>query len=468
MSSYHTSFQYNEKNSAQDYGLLISSFEPDNGFTDSFLSMENVSDNYFDGTKRFDYGSKYSTQAEIQITMIKRDGTDMTTHEFRTCAKWLTGARVNSWLDMYVGDTIVYSFLGKFINMEQYKMDARTIGFRVTFSSVSPWAYSQPQHFDCSIYQVINLDENGVLNKGDQFMGVFDGVLCASTDEGSYFNITDKGEVYLDTAYKSTITNESDDLYTYIYLDIDYVNESGTSLSIKNETLGEESVVTGMTANETVAISAKQFITSSKPNKIFGDNFNFVWPRLKPGDNHLIVSGDGRGAAYFTYRYPMKVGDNIMDIATYGNGIPYGDGAYDPSDKVVKWEDIVGIPTTLGGYGLEDEVDAKIENINIEWNDIENTPKTLAKYGITDAYTKNEINTALSNVSVKWENVENTPTTIEGYNITDAYTTSDVYTKTEVDDKIDNIEIPEGSGGGGGSTNIDEEALNSMLEDILG
>ena len=168
MASYHTSFKYNDKNSAKDYGLLITSFEPDTSFVDSFLSMENISDEYFDGTKRFDYGSKYSTQAEIQITVIKRDGTDMTVNEFRACATWLTGARVNSWLDMYVGDTIVYSFLGKFTNMEQYKLDARTIGFRLTFSSVSPWAYSQPQYFDCSIYQELYIDENGVLNQGDR------------------------------------------------------------------------------------------------------------------------------------------------------------------------------------------------------------------------------------------------------------------------------------------------------------
>lgn len=402
MGSYHTSFKYNDKNSAKDYGLLIASFEPDTSFVDSFLSMENVSDEYFDGTKRFDYGSKYSKQAEIQITVIKRDGTDMTINEFRACAKWLTGARVNSWLDMYVGDTIVYSFLGKFTNMEQYKLDARTIGFRLTFSSVSPWAYSQPQYFDCSIYQELYIDENGVLNQGERYMSTFDGVLCAGTDEGSYFNITDDGIVYLDTAYKSTINNKSDDLYTYIYLDIDYINESGTSLSIKNETLGEESIVTNMVVNEEVSISAKQFIVSSIHNKIFGDSFNFVWPRLQPGENEFVVSGNGRGVAHFTYRYPMKVGDFAMDVSVYGEGINCCDYGEIPSYNTVKWEDVIGAPTTIDGYG-----------------------------------------------------------------ITDAYTTSDVYTKAEVDDKIDDIEI---SGGGtvGGNVKIDEDELNSMLNDILG
>jgi len=416
-------------------GLIITAFEPDDGFVDSFLSMENVSDAYFDGTKRFDYGSKYSQQAEIQITVIKRDGTNMSVHEFRECAKWLTGARVNSWLDMYVGDTVVYAFLGKFINMEQYKMDARTIGFRLTFSSVSPWAYSVPQYIDCAIYQALYIDDKGVLNKGDKNMGCFDGVLCASTDEGSVFDITDDGVVYLNTAYKSTVNNKSDDLYTYIYLDIDYKNESGTFLSIANDTIQEETIISNMERNENVLISAKQFITSSIANKSFGDNFNFVWPRLQPGDNDLIVEGDGRGFAHIAYRYPMKIGDFAMDVSVYGGGIDCCDSGSIPSYNTVKWEDIVGAPHTIEGYG------------------------------ITNAYTTDEVDNKIENIDIEWQDVANTPTTIEGYGIKDAYTTSDVYTKTEVDDKIDDIEI---SGGGGGSTNIDEDELNKMLGDVLG
>lgn len=443
MASYHSKFIYNGKDSAKDCGLIITSFEPDNGFTDSFLSMDNVSDDYFDGTKKYNYGSKYNTQASIQITFIKRDGTDMTLNEFRSYARWLTGARIDSWLDMYAGDTLVYSFLGKFTNLEQYKLDGRTIGCRLTFSSVSPWAYSAPQYVDCSIYQTTYIDEDGVFNKGEQYMSAFDGVLCASTDEGSYFNVTDNGVVYLDSSYQSIINNKSDDLYTYIYLDIDYTNESGTSLSIKNATLGEESIVTDMSVNEAISISAKQFITSSIPNKIFGESFNFVWPRLQPGDNDFVVSGNGRGTAHFTYRYPMKVGDNTMDISVYGSGIDCCECDAIPSYDTVRWEDIVGVPTTLGGYGITDaytanEVNDKIENIDIEWNDVSNTPTTIEGYGITNAYTTNEV-----------------------------YAKTDVYTKAEVDDKIDDIEIS-GGGTGGGSTSIDEEELNSMLNDILG
>ena len=353
MSSYHTSFTYKNENSFTDKDLIIVSFEPDTGFTDSYLSMENISDNYFDGTRRFDYGSKYTTSAEIQISVIKKDGSDMTLNEFRSYAKWLTGARVNSWLDMYVGDTLIYSFLGKFLNFEQYKYDARTIGFRVTFSSVSPWAFSAPQVFNCSIGQVLSVVENNdeviVVKSSDENEGSInlgvnkDGVLCTSyLDEGSYFNILDDGTMYIDTSYHTTIDNQSDDLYTYIDLDIEYTNVNSTEISINNKTLGEKAIIRGIDANEIISLSAKQFIVSynidsygnkiRNTHKIFGDNFNFVWPRLAPGLNEFSVYGSGKGKAEFTYRYPMKIGDCVIDIDVNGNGIYCGCGDTPNSD----------------------------------------------------------------------------------------------------------------------------------------
>lgn len=373
MSSYHSSFSYNGENSFKDKSLIVVSFEPDRGFTDSFLSIDNVSDEYFDGTKKINYGSKYSTSAEIQITLIKKDGRDMTLNEFRTYAKWLTGARVDSWLDVYSGDTLVYSFLGKFTNMEQYKLDARTVGIRLTFSSISPWAFSATQVFNCNIGQLIDILGDGVVvksNQDDSIFGFDNGVICPSIDNGSYFNILEDGTVYVNNAYKTIIDNESDDLYTFIYLDIDYKNKNGTYVLIENSTLQEKTIINNVSENESISISAKQFIISDIPNKLFGDDFNFVWPRLQPGLNNFIIDGNGTGSAKFTYRYPMKVGDCTMDISIYGSGIDCGNCDSPASYDTVRWKDIVDTPTTIGGYGITDaytdkEVDEIIENIEV-------------------------------------------------------------------------------------------------------
>ena len=375
----------------------------------------------------------------------------MSVKDFRECAKWLTGARTNSWLDMsvsesrneYIGDgttrefqllnmygkpffgfimvsingnrinefaydytngmlslsnapeigdkveivviPAIYSFLGKFINIEQYKMDARTIGVKLTFSSISPWAFSSPQTFDCGIGQELEIEQNDndviVFKKTESSvpLGVdVNGVLIVSSlDSDSYFLTTDTGIAYIDTSYRTNINNLSDDLYTYIDLDIDYVNQNSTEVYIKNETLGEETVIKGIDINEIVSISAKQFIVSYNVNqngervlnehKIFGDDFNFVWPRLAPGINKFTVLGNGKGQAQFTYRYPIKIGDCAMDIDVNGDVI-YCDDYNDY--LMIDWSKIVNAPTTLGGYGITDaytikQVDNIVENIEV-------------------------------------------------------------------------------------------------------
>jgi len=52
MASYHTSFNYLGENSAK-LGYIIAAFEPDNGFKDTFLGMDQISEDYYDGTKKF-------------------------------------------------------------------------------------------------------------------------------------------------------------------------------------------------------------------------------------------------------------------------------------------------------------------------------------------------------------------------------------------------------------------------------
>lgn len=373
MASYHSSFTYNGLNSAKDMGLIIAAFasDTDNGLTDTFLSMDISSDDYYDGTKRYTYNSRYNTQATVTITVVKNNGKDFSLQQVRSCFKWLTGAKTDSWLDMYNGDEIKYSFLGRVTNVQNYKLDARIVGLIITFTSVSPWAYSAPQVFDCSIYQLIDITEEGVLLKGGDNavpLGTdSEGILSVSyLDNNNYFNITDDGVVYIDNSYRTVIDNQSDDLYTYIYLDIDYINESSSFVSIRNITLGEETKVTSIRTNESISISAKQFIISDVPNKIFGDTFNFVWPRLQPGLNDFIVEGDGRGSAKFTYRYPMKVGDCAMDITIEGGMDCSGCDEIFPYDTV-PWEKITGTPTSIGGYGINNaytkvEVDQKIED----------------------------------------------------------------------------------------------------------
>lgn len=342
MASYHTSFTYLNTNTAKDKNLLIAAFEPDNGPVETFLSMTPVTEDYYDGTKKFDYGAKYDSVAEIKITLVNRNGSDMSLAENRDLLRWLTGVRTNSWLHFYEGEVVRYSFFGRITNVQQQKMDGRVIGLIATFTSIHPWAYSALQVLNFDLDNAgFGIGEDGYIYQNaiiPPFGIDDDGIIYISnggTDDT--FDITEYGIVYKiqDTAVE--IDNHTDDLYTYIYLDVEYTNtklnsEDGT-LTIKNIDLNEETSVINIYSGETIALNSGQFITSSRRD-IIGDSFNFVWPRLHPGVNRISINGSASGIVTLKYRYPIKVGDCAADIQNIINN-PVGcggSGSYVPPD----------------------------------------------------------------------------------------------------------------------------------------
>lgn len=352
MSSYHTSFNYLDQNSAKDHHLLIAAFEPDNGPMDSFLNMEQVYTESSDGTKRNLYGLKYNTVAAVKITLVKPDGSDFSVAENRKILKWLTGNRQASWLDLYEGETLAYSFWGSITTVQQQKLDARVVGIILTFESTTPWAYSAPQDYDCRFGEANLVFGQEVLEDGTKNNFIYkgldssvenaklgideDGVLYNDDDDvNATFNIDTDGVIYNGEDIRLEIDNQSDDLYSYINLDMTYENLTGNetdgTLTIENETLGETTRISGIKQNEIITISKGQFITSETfPNRIFGKNFNFVWPRLQPGINEFKINGSGRGVVKFTCRYPIKIGDCAVDINNLINTSICAD--YTPSD----------------------------------------------------------------------------------------------------------------------------------------
>ena len=132
-------------------------------------------------------------------------------------------------------------------------------------------------------------------------------------------------------------------MYTYINLDIRFENESCEWVEITNNTIGETTRVNNVKNGEIIDIVNKQFIVSYwvdqlsgklvNNNRIFGDDFNFVWPRLLPGINDFVVNGNGNGRLKFNYRYPMKIGDctigedNSMSYVSNGVLVSISDAA---------------------------------------------------------------------------------------------------------------------------------------------
>ena len=324
MSSYHSSFSYLGKNSYDDFSWRIVHFDADSGETDSYLTQEQLYSEMSNGKKRLLYGTKWSEVANVKITVIKQNQTDFTVADCRNAYRWLTGNPSASWMDLYEQSEHKYSFLCTVQDVKPQKIDARTVGLNIYFESVSPWAYSAQNTIECTFGDVLQFEAvNSVVYKGafnapalnTTASGIlYDGVSGEDSGAGA-FHISDDGVVSLNPTLTLYIDNQTDDLYTYIPLDITLTNKDSEELSITNTTLNEETKITKIVKNEIIQLRPEQFILSDVPGKIFGSAFNYVWPRLAPGLNEIVIDGSGgRGKIEFSYRYPIKIGDCAVDL----------------------------------------------------------------------------------------------------------------------------------------------------------
>lgn len=263
---YHPKIEFRNR-SNYDEKLIVSTFNPDSGETDTYLTMEPVYSESYDGAMRTDYGAKYTDVAKPSVTFIDIDGEDIQPYKVRSVLRWLTGSRQNAWMNVYnVDGDIVCSYLGRFTDVKLQKMDARVIGIVAYFTATTPWAYSE--------VQTVTMQLNGVTN--------------------------------------FSIDNESDELYSLIYPRIIYKNtQNDASLSIKNNTVGEETVFKKLQQGEIITIDNNFVAYSDNTSRIFNDDFNFVFPALSAGLNDF--KAEGIGELTISFRYPMKVSDGLLN-----------------------------------------------------------------------------------------------------------------------------------------------------------
>ena len=533
MSSYYSSFNYLGINS-RSKNLVVAHFDADSGESESFLNIEPIYTDSASGIRRLDYGAKYGSVAIFRINVIKPDGNDFSVIEIRDCLKWLTGSISNSTLDLLIGDQIKYSFIGRITNVWQYKMDAKTVGLILEFTSASPFAYSPKQSISCSVSGTKTLQ-----------------IHCPS-----------------------------DDLNSYVYMQTTYENISGTSLTIENITTEDKTEVSELATNEIITIDNNIMITSDKQGKMFGNTFNFCFPRLTSGINNLVITANGN--ITFEYSYPIKIGDLAIDTDELNGAIDCDGsaGTGTVATEYILWENILNKPPTVSesstNFYTKDEVDTillgkldrtdaydktyldkalknKLDKMPFDTVLTENSPNYVTsgtvysainsaksevitaadtmlddydetviqrinlKADKTDVYTKAEIDTQLS---VKADRA----TTLSGYGITDAYTKQTIdntinLTNNILNNKLDKMEFDDvptksspnyltsgavynaitakdfistvniqngaitlsklsddlqtlinsgGSGGGGTTVIIDEQDLNTMLDEVLG
>lgn len=258
-----------------DERLVVATFNPDSGEIDSYLNMEPVYTDSYDGSLRTDYGAKYSSVATPSVTFVDIDGEDIQPSKVRSMMRWLTGSKQNAWMNIYnIDNELVCSYFGRFTDVKLQKMDARVIGIRAEFTSVSPWAYSAAKTVKM--------------------------IISGNTD----FNID----------------NQSDDLYSYVYPRMIFKNgQNLADFSIQNKTTGSETVFKNLQPGETVTIDNNFVAYSDNAARIFNNDFNFIFPALSTGINSFSTIGNGELTIEF--RYPMKVSDGLLNNYEVKNAV---------------------------------------------------------------------------------------------------------------------------------------------------
>lgn len=319
MSSYHTSFSYLNEHSHKDHKLIIAHFDNyDNGETDSYLSVDPIFHDSFDGTKRTLYGTKYTGVYTLDITILNENFDEFTRQQTRDINAWLTGSQTYSWMNLYVGDEEKCRLFCYVRDVKPYKIDSRIVGFIITVESNSPWAYGPVVEETFSLigyydYPLrINVDErnklipiNATFKRIPGRVIVFDklnDVLCVRNKEIKY------NDQIISFENIQVTYNENNQALS---LSLDSPNKIDV-LCINNYATKDYVEIKNIAENETINLTENMIIKSSKSNRIFGTDFNYEWPRIKWGIN--IIDFEGDGDLKISYTLPMKIGDCIYDL----------------------------------------------------------------------------------------------------------------------------------------------------------
>ena len=279
MSVYHPIIRFKEKTN-YDFELTVAHFDADSGEVDSYLTMEPIYTENYDGSLRNDFGSKYTDVARPVVTFVESDGSDISPYKTRNILRWLTGSKDVSFMDICDEDGIsVCAYIGRFTDVKLQKIDARVVGIVAYFTSISPFAYSDIKEVKLTI-----------------------------TEDGTSFKID----------------NDTDDIYNPLYPSIVFKNKQGSTedkvmLSLQNNTMANETIFKNLQTNETVTIDTNFAVYSDNTARIFNDDFNYSFPILAPGTNDFNAVGDGE--LLIRFRYPMKMVDGLMSAYDIYGGL---------------------------------------------------------------------------------------------------------------------------------------------------
>ena len=286
---------------------------------------------------------------------MKENFEPLSFEENRKILAWLTSKHSTGLLEVFQEtDVIKYCLCGNFTEIQQFKQDAKVLGYVVIFESNSPFAYSDviTKEYNITKTTEITLENHGdvyedavsprvTLVQGDSVFYDVDvlppvaeamlNVLYRCDNEYSMRiegdtwskitgllqgNIGDAaasanqyGKYYYcmsDACVYRCETETVDNSTKYVWRKI--VSDIYGAFTINNITTGDETEIVRLRNTEEVVMDGdNRIISTTWENRVFGQDFNWVWPALQYGDNTLMLNGCA--TVKIEYRVPIKCGD---------------------------------------------------------------------------------------------------------------------------------------------------------------
>lgn len=343
-------------------------FDSDNGDIETHLAREGVSSESYDGRYKRIHNFKYTDTFKCTLTLTKSNFGDFTQEEVRSTLKWLTQNDKPALLEIFYDDSNVVSWasIGGFVNCSLRKLaNNRTVAVVAEWDSVHPFCLSDlytvtktiSSATDNTITINIDTDDNKpvypriTVQHNGSVVNIPTGTVYTATSDmvenTVYFNGTtyywksdskvsgttkpdyDWETVTVDHAYTDADTWKDETIYyyettqTYYWIEPYYFHESTTNPSLattgvrftnkhtdflNQSTVLDQTIVKNNNTTELVTIDgANKIISSNSVNRIFDNDFNWVWMSLLDGKNEITV--EGNCTVTIVYREIRKVGE---------------------------------------------------------------------------------------------------------------------------------------------------------------
>jgi len=263
MSFYGSSFSF-DGTSCEEYGLMMYDFNNTSQGDSKYASMKIEEDRIHGRTRSLFYGAYYDKPLEFTLVFGADEDSALNNEpidrqEMEVIGSWLIGHEEYKWLTIDQPDMETLRYRCIITDLETIEVAMCKWAFKCTVHCDSPYAYTLPE--------------------------VFEFVVDGSADV---------------TLYSRSTAN------TWYYPRVSIKTDGSNDVSIYNKDFAKPFVMSfnGAKVDEIEVVGDTGVITGSFDNMY--KYWNFVFPTLKRGDNHLTLTGSGTYT--FTCEFPVNVG----------------------------------------------------------------------------------------------------------------------------------------------------------------